>query len=507
MVLALGLQAESARADQRNVLLIIADDIGVDKIEPYVYHFNHTARSDDNINVWGVTAVGTDAFSGTVLYGIDDMTPCTPTIRALSESGVMFLNAWGCPTCSPARASIITGTFPFRHGVYNPGNSDLFNDTDYDPVTLAEAVGDAGYATALFGKWHLAGHNADELEDAGEGPVADANGWDFHQGFLGGDIDDYYSWRKVTSDGTTDTFEDYDGTTDDYSSTVIVSDAVTWIGDQTGPWFATVAFNAAHWASPDLDGDGDGDETLDNQAPPSGCGCHSVSVATDDASVYRATVECMDEKIAELLAGIAAIDESELENTTIIFIGDNGTDHEMSTHFPDGKDKGDLFEGGVCVPLIIADGYSYLHNGEESSTSSGVGRIENPRRKSTALVQGVDLFATIADITGGNTDCAADSISLIPLLDNTDASVRDTCFAQTSTTSWAVRGTTYKLIQIGGSQMLFNLANDRWEQNDLLDAAHGGVSDWEDSIIDNLTGRKDDIVGSDSGAGCDVNEP
>lgn len=435
---------------KRNVLLLIADDVGVDKVATYVDLYNNNSRSDDNIA--GVAV------------------PCTPTIEGLAASGVDFVNAWVSPTCSPTRAALMSGTHPFRNKVYEPADAALF--TDNVQKTIAQSMKEIGYKNALFGKWHLG-------EALCEGPVD--NGWDLHQGFRAGAIEDYHEWTKVKSDVPCEKVET---TVLNYATTEFSEDARDWINQQSGNWMATVAFNAAHSVISDF-----GRFTLEDQEPPPGCGCHHVNDPKNEDEVYRATVECMDRKIGELLAGIhPAI----LENTTIIFLGDNGTEDQRSEHFPEGRAKGSLYEGGVNVPIVIADGYAYLHGRQ---ATAGAGRIVRPGRISEALVQAVDLYPTIAEIAGADAKCAVDGVSLIPLMEHSARAVREASFAQLSDTHVAVRNERHKLIEqrgvFGVRRQLFDLATDRWEQNNLL---ADGVNDFEATTIRELTRHMNAIL-------------
>ena len=107
----------------KNVLLIIADDVGVDQLE---------------------------------VYGIGDhIKPATPTIDALASAGVMFTQAWSTPACSPTRASIFTGLHPYQHGVGSPDAPRL----DLAQISLPDVLPDRD--SALIGKWHLGGEAPD----------------------------------------------------------------------------------------------------------------------------------------------------------------------------------------------------------------------------------------------------------------------------------------------------------------------------------------------------------
>ena len=200
----------------------------------------------------------------------------------------------------------------------------------------------------------------------------------------------------------------------------------------------------------------------------------------------------LDRSITNLLT---RIDSNVLANTTIIFMGDNGTESNMTDHFTaarygsvnHGKDS--LYEGGLNVPFIIADGFTFLY-GQESPWTKGVGRVVSPGRVETAVVQTMDTFATAAEIGRGDGACGADSVSLVPYLKSASApSQRDIIYAETRRDTWslggagwdvAVRDASYKLIvwdYLSSSERyeLYDLTTDRWEMNNLWDGSPTGV--------------------------------
>ena len=99
-----------------NILLIVADDLGVDNISGYEEQPNFSAQ--------------------------------TPSVDALASEGTLFRNVWANPMCSPSRASLLTGRHAFRHGVTHPGpaTGDLADIEE----TIAEAISSAGYQSAKF---------------------------------------------------------------------------------------------------------------------------------------------------------------------------------------------------------------------------------------------------------------------------------------------------------------------------------------------------------------------
>jgi arylsulfatase A-like enzyme len=430
---------------KRNVLLIIGDDMGVEHFAPYVDYYD------------GKVSDLVDADGNTVSY------PDTPNINDLAGAGVTFLNAWSSPLCSATRAGIYTGLYSTHNSVYGVIEGD--ESLDSTIATFADVAAGKGYKSGLFGKWHL-GLNY--------WPAA-AGGWDEFRGSLKGELDDYYEWTKI-SQWHHSTFGIllfagivYENTyphvndPDHYATFINVDDALAWIGNQSGPWVATVAFNAAHTA-------GGQPGTLVGQDPPNRPGTPGCvpSGSTEQSDIFNAIIECMDTEIGELLDGVS---DAAMAKTTIIFIGDNGTLDSMNEVAAfDGKGKGTVYEGGVNVPMIIADGCALRPTGQ---SCSGTGRVVSPGRTSTALVQTVDLFATIAKIAGVDT-ATGDSFSLTPILHQTatktDRNFAFTMVENSGETEVAVRGLNLmhsdKLIHHNdGTCELYDLAQDRWEMN------------------------------------------
>jgi len=158
----------TARASH-NVLLIIADDYGVDSNSLY----NTTAGA----------------------------TPPTPNISALAASGVRFTNAYSCPVCSSARACMITGRHGFRTGVGEVVSVAAGNSLTTAELTLPEVISQnsgLGIQSACFGKWHL----------SIGGPVVTANapntigGWPHYAGCTAGALTDYYNWATPSPGST-----------------------------------------------------------------------------------------------------------------------------------------------------------------------------------------------------------------------------------------------------------------------------------------------------------------
>lgn len=285
-----------------NVLVFLADDLGVDQLR---------------------------------LYGAGEDYPPTPNLERLARHGVVFRNAWSEPTCSPTRAALLTGRHGFRTSI------GIALDPFTDPVGLRESevtlpelldLGTGGrYAHALIGKWHLTPLSAGDL-------APNRAGFGHFAGSLEGQIINYVNWRRVV-DGVP-------RMTDRYATSACVDDALNWIGRQRGPWFCLVAFQAPHAPfhapPPALH-----TQTLPGGPPPALC---SQATGTDPRPYYKAMVQAMDTEIGRLLSRLSP---RELARTTILFLSDNGTD-SCVTSPPTHRAKGTLYQGGLRVPLIAA---------------------------------------------------------------------------------------------------------------------------------------------------------
>ena len=387
-----------------NILLIIADDLGVDI--PSVYG-EHPSPAN------------------------------TPNIDALAADGILFRNAWSNPVCSPTRATILTGRRAGDTGVGVPIYYPLsgFELTPTEP-TIAEELGGI-YHTAIVGKWHLS-------SASGSGTLHPLLlGFDTHLGPMD-NVSAYTEYSKSTNGKLSMSTK--------YATTEQVDDALELIDSfQGSPWFLWLAFNASH--SP-------------LHTPPANLHTYELppNVSDDPPLYFRAITEAMDSEIGRLLANIP---QAVLDNTIVIFLGDNGTPPHVTTPpFDPDHAKWTVYEGGLNVPFIVK--------------GPGVA----PGVESNALIHTTDLFATILELAGmpGPTK---DSISIVPYLcDPTLDSIRPWVYADTFTPNgfginaeWcrAVRDTNgYKLIyeylnSPAPTQILFfDIREDPFEQNDLM---------------------------------------
>lgn len=289
--------APATRAQsQPNVLVLVADDLGVDRVACYAEHPDPGH---------------------------------TPVIDALAAQGVLFRRAWAQPVCSPSRASMLLGQEPLRHGVGN--GLDQVADTHElwtGETTLADALAPL-YTSVAFGKWHLSVDTFDSLHHPQKAGFAHFLGnLTIFPGFIG---NAYFDFPKLV-DGVL-------GQSTTYNTTDIVNDALATLPTLPEPWFSWVSFNAPH---------------APFHKPPANLHSFNLppTVQADVPLHAKAMIEAMDTEIGRLLA---TLDPALLARTVIVFIGDNGTDKPATTApWLPSHAKGTVYEGGLRVPLIVA---------------------------------------------------------------------------------------------------------------------------------------------------------
>ncbi len=281
-------------AQTPNVLLVIADDLGLDPVPGY-------------------------------LPGPQKAT--MPRLASLMAQGLTFDRVWADPLCSPTRSTILTGRYGLYTGVLNPGALSLLPE---DEITLHRYLDDlgSGYASCMIGKWHLGGSQPDPA-------YPNIMGIPHYAGLLSGTVNSYDLW-PLTINGTT-------ALSSEYITTALTDLALDWIDQQSAPWFCWLAYNAPHTPLhlPPL-------ELHSQGALPS----DQASIDADPLPYYLAMCESVDHELDRLLT---ALPPGMAENTVVIFVGDNGTDAAVIQEpYVPGHAKGSLFEGGVHVPLVIA---------------------------------------------------------------------------------------------------------------------------------------------------------
>jgi arylsulfatase A-like enzyme len=382
----------------------------------------------------------------------------TPNVDALASQGMLFTNAYAnAPNCAPSRASLLTGYYTPRHGIYTVNSAargdtrlrkliPVDNRTDLDTafVTIAEVLQSAGYVTGHVGKWHL----------GGEGSLPTDHGFDW--AVAGNDLGSPASYffpyanatRRIPDLGSS-------GEEGEYLTDRLTTEAIGFIRVNTErPFFLYLSHYAVHTplrAKPDLI------EHYREKAAASG----------HDNPTYAAMVHSVDESVGRVMD---VLDDLGLaDRTLVVFYSDNGGYGPATSMAPLRGSKGMLYEGGIRVPLVV----------------SWPGQVE-PGSRSESPVVGTDLFPTILDIADvpRMTFSIADGLSLLPLLrQQGDLPARPLYWHfpayleayRSMTGPWrttpasAIRIGDYKLITFFEDQRieLYDLVNDIGEQRDI----------------------------------------
>jgi arylsulfatase A-like enzyme len=463
-----------------NILLVISDDIGMD-VMTNVY----PGLIDNLVKQYGPSGRNHPGFSR-----ISGKPASTPVLDRFAGQGMRFGNIWAHPFCSPTRAAILTGLFAAKTKVTTYADALSSNHTSF----VQKLKDEAGYSTAIFGKWHMAGLPGKPVDYPGMKPKQ--AGFELFRGNMHAAINSYWNYDYLVQDAGTpaDQWRTEPMPTKslpgiaptNYAPVVKAADAIDWMKSKKAenpkkPWFAWLAFNLAHttiiqqpsaMCVPNAD-------TLDaaSYKEMKECGgtfgTNTVGSCSGEA-LMRAMTNSMDTILGKLLEAVDAIDS----NTYVIFVSDNGTPMygRPNLDFIDnmyitrkGRGKGTAYESGTLVPLIIR----------------GPGIAANSRNDSYAHV--VDLFSTILEMAGisvpksvsnsdGTGTVPLDGKSLMPILLNKAKATRDPNMGyilnenknlMTNGTRWVgAQNATYKVVCVDSADncTFFNLANDLLEE-------------------------------------------
>jgi arylsulfatase A-like enzyme len=371
----------------------------------------------------------------------------TPNLDALAKGGAKFTQFYTQSMCTPTRAALMTGRYPFRHGLQTiviPGPANHGLDTTEH--LMPQCLKDAGYTTAIIGKWHL-GH-----ADIKYWPRQ--RGFDYQYGAMIGELD-YYTH---SDGGVLDWFRNNKPVKEKgYTTQLIGADAVKYINAQSAdkPFYLYLTFNAPH---------------TPHQAPQEYIDRYQ-NIAEPRRRTYAGMVTCLDDEIGKV---VAAIDQKGLRsNTLILFHSDNGgtknamfagqmTDLSKTVlpcdNGPYRDRKGSLFEGGSRV----------------AACANWPGKIKP--QTVDGLIHAVDLYPTLAALAGASTaKCKPlEGVNVWNTMADGKPSPRTEVVYNVEPFRAAVRQGDWKLIWrslIPTSVDLYNLAEDPYEKNNLA-AAH-----------------------------------
>jgi arylsulfatase A-like enzyme len=250
----------------------------------------------------------------------------TPNLDRLAAQGVKLERFYSHPTCTPTRAALLTGRYASRHGlqsaVLRPWEAHGLPLSEH---TLAEALRQAGYRTALVGKWHLGAGAPEQLPTR--------RGFELHYGQYLGSID-HFTHRRM---GGLDWHRNERATDDvGYSTELLAREAERVIleHDAAQPLFLLAAFSAPH---------------APVQAPPEYL-ARTVHLAPE-RRVYGAMVAALDDAVARVHSALEQ--RGMLERTLVLFASDNGGSLTGgASNRPLRGGKAGLYEGGVRVPAF-----------------------------------------------------------------------------------------------------------------------------------------------------------
>ena len=280
-------------------------------------------------------------------YGATDLK--TTAMDGLAASGVRFVQFYSAaPVCSPSRAGMITGRYPWLVGMPNNGpEPPSEKDDDLDTYTgrglptneinMPKMFRAAGYATAHIGKWHL-GYGA------GHKPLD--QGFDYSFGFMGGCIDNYSHFDYWGGPDREDLWENNQRVRlpGRYFPDLMVEKAEAFIDGHKGkPFFMYFAINMPHYPY---------------QGDPKWLKYYKSKNEPYPRNLYAAFLSTLDDRVQLLLK---FIDDRGLRgNTIIVYQSDNGYSTEERAHHGGGSSgpyrgaKFSLFEGGIRLPAIIS---------------------------------------------------------------------------------------------------------------------------------------------------------
>lgn len=410
-----------------NIVMIMADDLGGRDLPVYGNRFNEA-----------------------------------PHIDRLAKQGMLFHNAYAAPVCSATRASIQSGQYPARVGIFDfiPGHWRPYEEVTVphhkvqhlpdDIVTLGDVMQEAGYKTGYFGKWHL-GRNAKRLPDA--------RGYDAAHIYAGGG---FYKPKFVPA------YKAEKGQR--------LSDTLTGMGiefmkeNQEEPFFLFVSHYDVHVQ---LDADRDLIDKYLKKETDSDYSCNAV---------YAAMIEHVDKSVGEMMQAVE--DLGLADNTIFIFYSDNGgvddrfdrnpllggdsqdvypEGHPLrfiaTTNAPLRAGKGTLYEGGIRVPLIVK------WPGKVAAGST-----------SEAIVSSVDFFPTFVELAHEERPegQVLDGFSMLPALTENKFDPEREVFTHYPVYHHeqpmsALRKGDWKIVenQVSGEFDLYNLKYDVGEMTDL----------------------------------------
>ena len=361
LLIIVGFSAFAAAAERPNILLIMADDLGIE----------------------GLSCYGSESYE-------------TPNLDRLAAEGIRFTHAYSQPLCTPTRVQLMTGKYNQRNWLY-------FGILDPAERTFGHLMQDAGYETAIAGKWQLQSYDPPDYPNAerrrGTGmKVADAgfDEWSLYHAWNTEDKGSRYGNPSFERNG--ELVGPLDGEYGPDTSVDFLLDFMT--REREKPFFAYFAMALPHWPV--------------NPTPDSEEWADPSKRLEESDHYFPDMVHYMDKVVGQLADGLA---EAGLrEKTLILFYSDNGTDTKVTSQF-----RGEAIQGGKASPLQTGIRVPLI--------ARWSGKIE-PGRICDDLIDASDFLPTMAELAGIEIpgDWPIDGVSFVPSFFGENAKAREASF-------------------------------------------------------------------------------
>ncbi len=379
----------------------------------------------------------------------------TPRLDRLASEGVRLTSYYSAfPVCTPSRGTLLTGRYPQRNGTYDNFRNDRVNDDylyspeeyaisperilgmDARETLLSQVLRDAGYATAVFGKWDLG-----SLQRF----LPMQRGFDEFYGFVNTGID-YWTHERYGIPsmyrGNAPTEEDRDH----YTTNLFERETLQFMErNRDRPYFVYLSYNAPHGAS-------NLDRRIRGMAQAPG---RCLELYPDPDRIegerrrkFNASVTCMDESIGRVLDRLDG--HGLRDDTIVVFVSDNGPGSGGDAGPLRGR-KGQMFEGGVRVPFLMRWPV----------------KIE-PGTVSDEFLTGLDVFPMLVKAAGAESPegVTLDGFDMLPVLQGKAKSSRNTMFWERQG-EYGARVGRWKLVESRRGSGLFDLSEDLGERKNL----------------------------------------
>ncbi|MGY8769523.1 MAG: sulfatase-like hydrolase/transferase [Pirellulales bacterium] len=429
----------SSAADRPNILLMVSDDQGYNDL-------------------------------GVLGNGI-----ITPALDRLASEGTRLTNFYvSWPACTPSRASLLTGRYPQRNGIYDmirneaPDYGKKYTPEEYEvtferiggmdlrEIILPQMLKSAGYKSGIYGKWDLG-----TLKRY----LPTSKGFDDFYGFVNTGVD-YFTHERYGVPSMYRNLEKTEADKGTYCTYLFEREAIRFLETYAGkdPFFLYVPFNAPHNSSalePEIRSSVQAPEKF-KQLYPEIKEPYRITekfryespakVVTSEARVrdYRAAVTCMDASIGKMLDLLEK--KNILDDTIVIFFSDNGGSGGAD-NAPLRGHKAQTWEGGIRVPCLI----------RWPGGNITAGKVNDQ------FLTTLEIFPSLASATGAELpkDVVLDGFNWWPVIRGEKKSPRTEMFWKRKDLL-GVRVGNWKWVDMGGeSGGLFNLATDIGEKHDL----------------------------------------